>query len=599
MTQSLDDDLRCELASWEAAGLKRELRALSGGADFVTNDYLSLARHPAVVEAARTALAEHGAGGRAAPLLGGGSPLDRELESAVCGWLEAEDALLFCSGYQANVGLVPALVGRGDVVLSDALNHASLIDGARLSRAHLVVFGHGDLEHLERLLHGARHARRRLVLTESVFSMDGDSAPLTAMAQLCETHAAHLLVDEAHAVGVLGPDGAGAWAAAVAEGAPRAPLVARVVTGGKALGVTGALVLGSATLREHLLQRARSFVFSTGVSPAVSGALLVAVDLCRRAEQARATLREQACGLASALGLPRPAAAIVSVPVGDDERAMEDAARLQAMGLEVRAVRPPTVPPGTARLRVAVHTHNDDSQLERLRTALLERGLPTPVTPITLQRASPLFVVGTDTGVGKTVVAALFARAAARRGRARYWKPVQTGSESDTREVERLCAGSGLELLDPTFCFELPASPHEAAAAAGSRIQMEVLDARLDEELAQAGALIVELAGGLMVPLEDDRLQIDWLASRRPPLVLVARSGLGTLNHTLLSFEALDARGLTPRALILVGTRHASNRATLARRTSVPVVELPLFSDLCPKALEDWLADHDLTPFLE
>jgi dethiobiotin synthase len=217
------------------------------------------------------------------------------------------------------------------------------------------------------------------------------------------------------------------------------------------------------------------------------------------------------------------------------------------------------------------------------------------MAPIVVKSTSTLFVVGTDTGVGKTVVAALLGRAAAGRGRVRYWKPVQTGAESDTREVERLAAGCALEFAEPAYRFELPASPHEAAAAEGTTIRMERLDARLDGLLATPGTLIVELAGGLLVPLEEGRLQIDWLASRRPPLVLVARSGLGTLNHTLLSIEALEARGLVPRALVLVGRPHPSNRATLERRTSLPVVEVPPFEPLDPAILDDWLAGHDLT----
>src|SRR5262245_32659218 len=247
MGAPLDQALARELELWEAAGLLRrpEECAPSRLVDFASNDYLGLARDPRVVEAARAALAVHGAGGRASRLLGGGSPLHVACERAAAEWLGAEAALLFPSGWQANAGLVSALAGRGDAVFSDRLNHASLVDAARLSRARVFVHAHLDLEELERQLASAAGARRRLVLTEGVFSMDGDRAPLAELHALCARHDAHLVVDEAHAAGLLGPEGAGAWAAARVAAEGEARLAARVVTGGKALGVAGAFVAGS------------------------------------------------------------------------------------------------------------------------------------------------------------------------------------------------------------------------------------------------------------------------------------------------------------------------------------------------------------------
>lgn len=596
---TLEEALSAELAAWEAAGLRRELRGLTQRADFVTNDTLSLSQHPRVIEAARSALAEHGAGGRAAPLLGGGSPLDREAEQAAAEWLGAEAALLFPSGYQANVGLVPALAGRGDVVFSDERCHASLVDGARLSRARVVVFRHDDPDHLAQCLRAAHSARRRLVLTEGIFSMDGDAACLPEIAAQCAEHGASLLVDEAHAAGLVGPQGAGAWAAAVEKGdVDEEVLVARIVTGGKALGVAGAFVLGTDTLREYLLHRGRSFVFSTGVSPAVAGALVAAIGLCRDAQPERARLRQCARQLATALGLPEPAAAIVPIPVGDDRRAVACAEALQARGLEVRAVRPPTVPVGTARLRISLHAQQRDEDLESLIQGARELGLPTPAREPVASAARPLFVVGTDTGVGKTVAAAILVRAAARTGAVRYWKPVQTGSESDTAEVRRLTADTDAEYSQPAYSLALPASPHEAAAAEGRQLSSSDLDRRLTSELELGGVLVVELAGGLAVPITEDFLQLDWLALRRPPLVLVARSCVGTLNHTLLSLEALETRGLTPRAILLVGPPHRSNRETLERRTRLVVIEVPPFEPLEPAALDTWLAGRDLDTLL-
>lgn len=590
MSTALETALREEMARWETAGLRRQLRDESrdGLVDLCSNDYLSLTRHPEVVAAARGALEQHGAGAGAARLLGGGTADAARLERAVASWLGCEAALLFPSGYQANLGVVSALAGPGDAVFSDAHNHASLIDGARISRARVRVYAHGDLEELERLLEVTHGARRRLVLVEGVFSMDGDRSDLAAMHALCERHDAWLVVDEAHATGLLGPGGAGACAAAGIGAGAR--LAARVVTGGKALGVAGALVCARAETVEHLLNRARPFVFTTAPPPATVAALLAAVGLARNAEGIRSRTLDLATDLASALDLPAPGGAIVPVPLATPEAAVEAAAALRERGLDVRAVRPPTVPPGGSGLRVVLHAHNDRAQVDSLIGALAPLGA-APRLPAEARSplAQPLFVAGTDTGVGKTVVSALLLRAARELGPARYWKPVQTGDDSDTRSVGELAEALPEELLAPAHELPLPASPHEAATEAGTAIDPEAIAAALSAHRgAHSGArLIVELAGGLLVPYtQSGYTQLDWLARERPPLVLVARSGLGTLNHTLLSLEALRAHHLEPRALALVGPPHASNRETLRRLGGVgTLVEIPWIEGLTPSAL--------------
>lgn len=591
----LDAALEAELAQLRAAGLGRDLPqvdAAPGLIDFTSNDYLGLARHPEVIAGARRALEAFGAGGRASRLLGGGAPVDAEAERAAAEWLGTEAALLFPSGYHANLGLLGALVGPGDRILSDELNHASLVDGARLSRARVEVFRHRDVEQLEALL--ARPAAgRTLVATESVFSMDGDLAPLPEIAACCERWGAALVVDEAHAVGLLGPAGAGGWAS---FGLDSPALTARVVTGGKALGVAGALVCASARVRALLVNRARAFAFTTAAPPAVAGGLAAAIELSRQADSARARCLGGARRVASALGLAAPAAAILPIVIGAPDEAMASAAALRERGLAVRAVRPPTVPPGSSRLRIVCHAGHTAGELERLVEGL-RATLPTGWTPAPRTSAAPgaaaLFVAGTDTGIGKTVVAALLARAAARGVGGKYWKPVQTGAESDSLEVARLTNAPATE---PGYHFPLPASPHEAARSAGAAIDVALLDRMLSEHLrATTGTLVCELAGGLLVPLDDETTQLDWLARRRPPLVLVARSGLGTLNHTLLSLEALRSRQLEPRALFLVGPPHASNRATLADRGRVaPLFDVPRFEPLDVAALDGWLDQHDL-----
>ena len=601
---ALERELAQSLEQARRRGLDRQLELSRGGADFSSNDYLGLARHDEVIEAAARAARRYGVGARASRLLGGGSPLDGELEREVADWLGAEDALLFPTGYQANLGVVTTLAGRSDAVVADQLVHASLVDAARLSRARVRVFAHNDHQALEEALRESAGAGRRLVLVESIYSMDGDRASLVEIASMCERYDASLVVDEAHAIGLIGTEqreGAGGWCLAAEQGASPHVLAARIVTGGKALGVCGALVVGSTRLRSALLARARSFVFSTGTSPMVAGALHQATRLARAATDARQTALGHARRIAGALDLEPPAAAIVPWRVGDNQAAVEEAKQLQRAGYDLRAVRPPTVPAGTARLRIACHAGNSSHEVEGLIEILRERAHARQAvggtTEVLRPSAKLTVVVGTDTDVGKTAVSALLVHAAMRRWPVAYWKPVQTGADCDTSEVRRLTGDRDLTLHEPEERFALPASPHEAAAAEGQTISVENLDARLQKLLRSPAPLrlVVELAGGLLVPLTPTLTQADWLSERRPETVVVARSGLGTLNHTLLTLEALRARGLSPRALILVGPSHPSNHATLTRSSGVPyVIEFPHLDPLDSAALAEFAAQLDL-----
>ncbi len=599
MSRSLDSELEAEAARRAALGLARstQLTGVPPGIDFGSNDYLGLSRHPQVVEAAIAATRAYGAGGRAARLLSGGCPLHESAERALAGWLASDAALLFPSGYQANVGLIQALVGRGDAVISDRANHASLIDGARLSRARILIHEHADLGDLERALRAAAGARRRLVLTEGIFSMGGDAPPLAEIDALCRRYDAWLVVDEAHSVGVLGPEGAGAWASSAVQGEHR--LCARLVTGGKALGCAGAAVVGSAALRTHLIHAARSFLFTTAPQPALAGAWVAAVEACRAADQARSHLRGNVRRLALRLGVEPPAGAIVPVPIGGATEAVDLANALRREGFYVPAVRPPTVPEGRAQLRIVCHATHTQQEVEALADALARSGprsaRSSPSSSQSPKTAPVTFVVGTDTNVGKTIVSALLLRAALRRSFARYWKPVQTGEDDDRGTVGALAEPPEGSLLPNLAWFELPASPHEAAAAEGERIAPQHLDAALELHRASTSPLLVELAGGLMVPydLEPPYLQADWLAARAARVVLVARSGLGTLNHTLLTLEALRQRGIEVAALFLVGAQHPSNRRTLAQLSGVAqIFELPLLAELTPAALDAWIDGH-------
>ncbi len=597
MNPLLDGALQEEIDALQARGLERRVApsVASGTAfDFTSNDYLELSRHPAVLSAAAQALQEFGAGARSSRLLGGGCVWEQRAEESLADWLGAEAALLFPTGYQANLGLITTLARAGDALLCDSLIHASMIDACRLSKAKKHVYDHNDLSQLEGHLVAAAGARRRLVLVESIYSMDGDSAPLSELNELCIKHDAWLVVDEAHAIGVCGEHGEGL--AFPTREHPLERLAARVVTGGKALGCAGGFVVGSKPLRTLLIHAARSFIFTTGIAPAIAAALHAAIGVARQADQERAQLRASVSALAQALQRDIPRGPILPFVVGGNDSAMELAQRLQADGFDVRAVRPPTVPAGSARLRIVLHSGNTQEAVGNLAAKLIDH----PVPPASVKSASlprAFAIVGTDTDIGKTVASAVVARALAQNAPVTYWKPVQTGDDSDTETVRTLTEGTGVSFDCPVYAFPLPASPHEAAAAAQESICFDSLLAAYSNRVhaARDGALLIELAGGLLVPYDDQHTQADWLAITRPRILLVARSGLGTLNHTLLTLEALRSRGLEPEALILVGASHPSNRETLKRRSGLAnVIELPLFEPLSPHALQSWLDEHPL-----
>ncbi len=334
--------------------------------NFSSNDYLGLANDPKVIEAGREALLRHGVGAGASRLIAGDTEAHVSLERALARFVGSEAALLFNSGYAANVGVLAALFRPGDVIFSDALNHASLIDGCRLSRAQTVVFGHRDLQALERLVQ-TNPGRRRVVVTDTVFSMDGDRAPLPALAALCERHQLALIVDEAHATGVLGGRGQGLCAFDGVE-----PDL-HVGTLSKSLGGFGAYVCGSAATRELLLNQARSLVFSTSLPAALCAAAeeaLLAVQAPTRRASLWSRIHQLAEGL-TRLGLPaRPDSAVFTVMLGEPAQAMAASARLREQGLLVKAIRPPTVPEGTSRLRIAVSAAHSEEDVELLLRAL-------------------------------------------------------------------------------------------------------------------------------------------------------------------------------------------------------------------------------------
>ncbi|WP_063820879.1 8-amino-7-oxononanoate synthase [Parafrankia elaeagni] len=329
--------------------------------DLAGNDYLGLARHPEVVEGGIAALRAFGAGSTGSRLVSGTTTLHGELEEALAAHLGFSVALVFSSGYAANLAMLTVLTGPGDLVVSDERNHASLVDACRLSRAEVLVTPHADVAAVDEAL-ATRAWRRAFVLTDSVFSADGDLAPLPALHAVARRHGAVLLVDEAHGLGVVGPGGRGALAAAGLAGEPD---VVATVTLSKSLGSQGGAVLGPAALRDHLIDTARTFIFDTGLAPACAGSALAALRLLTARPELPDQVRHRARQIAEATGAPEPAGAVVSVVLGDPERAVAVAAACREDGVAVGCFRPPTVPPGTSRLRVAARADLTDGDIER------------------------------------------------------------------------------------------------------------------------------------------------------------------------------------------------------------------------------------------
>lgn len=343
------------------AGLHREppVRASGGRAplDLAGNDYLGLSVHPGVVAAAAQAAAEWGTGATGSRLVTGTTALHVALERALAAFLDAEAALVFSSGYTANLAAVTALAGPGDLVVSDSANHASLVDACRLSRARVVVTRHRDVEQVAKVLAG-RPERRALVVTDGVFSAAGDTAPLVALHEACDRAGAALLVDEAHSLGTVGGCGQGTVAAAGLAGSPR---VVRTVTLSKALGSQGGAVVGRADVCAHLSDTARSFIFDTALAPPAAGAALAALDLLTPGRVA--ALRAAVLRLAAAARVPAGQGPVLGIILGEPGVAVSAAAAALAAGVRVGCFRPPSVPPGTSRLRISARADLSADQL--------------------------------------------------------------------------------------------------------------------------------------------------------------------------------------------------------------------------------------------
>ena len=354
------------------AGLRRTLRTRSAVAcevDLASNDYLGLSQHPEVIEGGVAALRTWGSGSTGSRLVTGNTELHEEFESALADFVGAEAALVFSSGYTANLGAVVSLSGSGSLVVSDAASHASLVDACRLSRSRVVITPHCDVDAVAAALAG-RDEERALVITDSVFSTDGALAPLRRLHDVCRAHGALLLVDEAHGLGVRGTGGRGLLHELGLAGAPD---VVMTTTLSKALGSQGGVVLGAESVRDHLIDSARPFIFDTGLAPAAVGAALAALRVLIEEPWRAEAVLAHASTLADACDVPEvPESAVVSVILGDPDVAVAAAAACLDAGVRVGCFRPPTVPVGTSRLRLTARASLSDDEMDLARAVLTE-----------------------------------------------------------------------------------------------------------------------------------------------------------------------------------------------------------------------------------
>lgn len=375
-----------QLNTFEKQGLERRARVYpetggkikTGGQtllNFSGNDYLNLARHPHVIERAKQALEKYGAGATASRLVSGTLPLHEELENRLAAEKGKEAALVFGSGYMANAGTIPILAGRDDLIFADKLVHASMIDACQLSSAKLVRWAHNDVQALEnRLEQFSDSSGRKLIITESVFSMDGDLAPLTEISALAEKHGAMLMVDEAHATGIFGPNGAGL----IRENSLQNNVAVSMGTMSKAMAGYGGYVACSTHLRKLLIHSSRAFIFTTAPPPAVIGAALGALDVLEKEPDLGSRLLTNAEAFrqhlkSAGLNTLASQSQIIPVVIGENEKAVAVSAKLRESGMIVPAIRPPTVPAGSARLRISVSLAHSSENLERAADLIIQK----------------------------------------------------------------------------------------------------------------------------------------------------------------------------------------------------------------------------------
>ena len=569
--------LSVRLAALRESHLYRSLCPPSG-IDLCSNDYLGLSQHPVVKSRMAAAVEQEGAGSTGSRLLRGERNCFTRVEQAFAAFKQTERSLYFSSGYLANLAVLTTFPEAGDVVFSDERNHASLIDGVRLSRAERVVFPHNDLVILEKRLREQAGDGQKFVVIESLFSMDGDEAPLMEYAALCKKFDAALIVDEAHAVGIYGERGTGLIEAhGISDG-----VFLSINTAGKALGVGGAFVAGSRDAIEYLIQRGRPFVFSTASSAGFSGG-------------AGRQSRNHREGTGASPKITRTSRTIAFAN-RDRRKIANHSDRLgrKSTGLEYRENL------AVGRIRCARHSASHGSRRNSatadFRKSRLEQGCAGALRRGVRKRTRShmirgLFITGTDTNVGKTVLCAALLHRYRGIAPLRYWKPVQTASNRMTNaEVRRLSHAAHHEFSSRRTVRKTRfAAPGGEMGRRNDPSQSTAQDLPGDDET----SWIVEGAGGALVPLNGESMMADLIATLGLPVLIAARSGLGTINHTLLTIEALRARSLVVAGVVMIGDPNSDNAEAIEHYGRVPVIaQMPRLDPLTPESLCSWTAAH-------
>lgn len=384
MSRSLDTFVQGKLDALEAQSLRRRLVETDRFNDvevrrngrtlisFCCNDYLNLSHHPAVIAAANEATTRYGTGSGASRLVTGNHPLFAELEARLAKLKQAEDCVIFGSGYLANLGIIPSLMGAGDIIIADELSHSCLLMGSKLSDATVHIFRHNDLAHVEDLLRAHRAAARHcLIVTDGVFSMDGDLAPVAELAALAEKHDAWLMTDDAHGIGVVGEGRGSSFVTGV-----KADVPLQMGTLSKAIGSYGGYLCASKAVCDFIRTRARTLIYSTGLAPAQVAAAIAALDLIEADMDFANRPLQKAQSFTRALNLAPATSPIVPLILGDADLTLKASALLEAEGFLVTGIRPPTVPAGTARLRFTFTAQHSDADIERLAAVVRDRILP-------------------------------------------------------------------------------------------------------------------------------------------------------------------------------------------------------------------------------
>jgi 8-amino-7-oxononanoate synthase len=596
---------------------------------FSSNDYLGLASDPRLRQAAADAGLRSGFGAGGSRLLCGTLPEHLAIESALASLVGFPSALVFPSGYQANLGAITALAGPDDLIVADRAVHASILDGCRLSRAKLAVYPHLDLQRADRhLTRLGAHARRRFVITESLFSMDGDIAPLRELASLAAIHDAALIVDEAHAIGSMGPRGSGLCA----QLGVRPDVI--IGTLGKAIGAAGAFVAGSEALCSLLINRARSYIYTTALPPPVAAAASASLQIIASPEGdlLRSRLYNAISKFRSAVRLSSHSntSPILPLVFGTDQAALSASTALRLKGFFVQAIRPPTVREGSSRLRItfsALHTEEQVSDLAQAISELpvrplssisaIPRSVLTPI-PVDQVQSPPqlhhprnrgIFLAGTGTGVGKTAVASALLHLMVLRGLHPVpFKPVETGATPEPTDALHLRAASRrfdipLSVICP-YSFPQPIAPSAAATLAGVQITTPLLLSAARAATEFGDPLVVESAGGLLSPWGAGLTSADFAEAIGFPVLLVAGNSLGTVSDTALSVLEMRRRHLPLVGVVLVNTHpvvtpdQEFNASLIAELTGLsPLGTLPFVPSPSPPLLATALESSvDLSP---